>query len=119
MEAPAPHPGFRPQGRWLWWWRVRWWLWWRRVRGLRWRRRVRRRRSRPWLVRRSGMVNEQALEIARQLQRDFGSSLKSVLLFGSLARCDYVDGVSNINLLVLMDDVNVALLDRAVSHAKR
>lgn len=65
------------------------------------------------------MVNEQALEIARELERDFGSSLKSVLLFGSLARGEYIDGVSNINLLVLMDDVNVALLDRAVSHAKR
>src|SRR5690606_40348658 len=57
--------------------------------------------------------------IARELERDFGSSLKSVLLFGSLARGEYIDGVSNINLLVLMDDVNVALLDRAVSHAKR
>src|SRR5690606_39634766 len=108
-----PRRGVRRQGRWLWWWRGRWRLWWRRVRGLRWRRRVRRRRSRPQLVRRSGMVNEQALEIARELERDFGSSLKSVLLFGSLARGEYIDGVSNINLLVLMDDVNVALLDRA------
>ena len=65
------------------------------------------------------MVNQRALEIAHELEADFGSSLKSVLLFGSLARDEYIDGVSNINLLVLLDDLNVALLERAVSHAKR
>jgi len=65
------------------------------------------------------MVNQRAREIAEELERDFGSSLKSVLLFGSLARDEYIDGVSNINLLVLLDDLNVALLERAVSHAKR
>ncbi|HEU5209189.1 MAG TPA: hypothetical protein VFU06_07240 [Longimicrobiales bacterium] len=65
------------------------------------------------------MVNEQALAIARELERDFGSNLKSVLLFGSVARGEHIDGVSNINLLVLLDDLNAALLERAVFHAKR
>lgn len=65
------------------------------------------------------MANERALEIAQELERDFGSRLKSVLLFGSVARDEYIEGVSNINLLVLLDDVNIGMLERAVSHAKR
>ena len=65
------------------------------------------------------MANAKALEIARELETDFGDALRSVVLFGSVARGEAVDGVSNLNLLVLLDDVNTGLLERAVPHAAR
>lgn len=65
------------------------------------------------------MANQKALAIARELEQDFGASLRSVVLFGSVARDEYVERMSNINLLVLVDDVDAGLLRRAVPHAKR
>ena len=64
------------------------------------------------------MAEEQARTIARDLETDFGKSLKSILLFGSEARGEAVQGVSNVNLLVLLDDVDTRMLARATSHAK-
>lgn len=51
---------------------------------------------------------------ARQVARQFttavrnalGDHLESVVLYGSVARGEYVDGVSDINLLVLLDDIS-------------
>lgn len=65
------------------------------------------------------MANDKARDIARELEADFGDALKSVLLYGSVARGEAVDGSSNINLLVLLDDVNPRRLARAASHADR
>ncbi len=65
------------------------------------------------------MANQRGLDIARELETDFGTALHSVVLFGSAARGEYVDGTSNVNLLVLVDDVNPPLLAKAVPHAKR
>jgi hypothetical protein len=64
------------------------------------------------------MAHEKAGTIARGLEADFGDALKSVLLFGSVARGEAIDGVSNVNLLVLLDDVDTRMLARAAPHAK-
>ncbi|MGH7445325.1 MAG: hypothetical protein ACREKM_10630 [Longimicrobiales bacterium] len=65
------------------------------------------------------MANDKAREITRELETDFGDALRSVLLFGSIARGEAIDGVSNVNLLVLLDDVNTARLGKAAGHAER
>lgn len=63
------------------------------------------------------MADEKARTIARELEADFGKMLKSVLLFGSVARGEAVEGVSNVNLLVLLDTVDTRVLSRVALHA--
>ena len=52
-----------------------------------------------------------AAELARALETRLGERLHSVLLFGSVARGEAVDGVSDINVLVLLDRVDAAALE--------
>lgn len=60
-----------------------------------------------------------ATDLARELARTFGAELRSALLYGSLARNEYVDGVSNINVLVLFEDITPSTLERASPFARR
>ncbi len=56
-------------------------------------------------------------ESAQKLVSDwsalFGSRLRSALLFGSVTRGEYVDGVSDINVLLLIDHIDPATLKQA------
>src|SRR5690606_36782580 len=52
-----------------------------------------------------------AAEIARALETSLGERIHSVLLFGSVARGEAVEGVSDINVLVLLDRVDAAALE--------
>ena len=64
-----------------------------------------------------------SLEVARTLTSDliaeFGERVRSVLLFGSVARGEAVEGVSNVNVLVLLDDFDASTLRAAVPLAGR
>ena len=64
-------------------------------------------------------MRNDARRITAELEGDFGDALKGVLLFGSVARGEAVDGVSNMNLLVLLDHVDTGVLQRARPHATR
>ena len=44
-----------------------------------------------------------------QLRKQVGEHLKSVILFGSLARGEFIQDRSNINLLLLLDEVSLPI----------
>lgn len=60
-----------------------------------------------------------AEEFARELASVFGPRLRSVMLHGSVARGEAVPGVSDINVLVLLDRVDPQALMLASPAAKR
>ena len=62
---------------------------------------------------------ETARETATELRRLMGDRLRVALLYGSAARGEYVEGVSDINLVALFDDVDTTALVAAAPHAKR
>lgn len=64
-------------------------------------------------------MNAQAERFAEELEHAFGARLRSVVLHGSLARGEAVKGVSDINLLVLLDDVDAAALRTAAPLVRR
>jgi predicted nucleotidyltransferase len=66
--------------------------------------------SDPWRV---------AAEIAGDFRRTFGDRLESVVLYGSVPRREAVPGLSDVNLLVLLDDVEVRDLAAAGGLARR
>lgn len=58
-------------------------------------------------------------DLTRGLAGEFGEELRSVLLYGSVARGEYVDGVSDVNVLVLLDEISPRTLTRAGPLAHR
>lgn len=62
---------------------------------------------------------EAAREYTVRLRSTLGDRLRSVLLHGSVARGEAVAGVSNVNLLVLVDDVEPALLRELAPGARK
>lgn len=60
-----------------------------------------------------------AVDLARELREEFGARLETVLLFGSVARGEYIEGISNINVLVLLDDIDAPALQRASPLVRR
>jgi len=61
---------------------------------------------------------ERAREFARRLEEIYGEELVSVVLYGSAARGDYREGVSDLNLLVLLRAVNPSVLHRGTEIAR-
>jgi predicted nucleotidyltransferase len=59
-----------------------------------------------------------AERLAADLVKALGESLHGVTLFGSVARGEFVEGVSNINVLVLVDDIDPAVLRRVAPLAE-
>jgi predicted nucleotidyltransferase len=55
----------------------------------------------------------------QELRQATGDRLRSAMLFGSAARNEWVDGVSDVNLLVLVDRIDAALLAGAASAARQ
>ena len=49
-------------------------------------------------------------DYVKGLKRDIGDRVRSAALFGSVARGEWIDGVSDVNVLVLVDTVDAALL---------
>ena len=62
-------------------------------------------------------------ESARQFVREwhglFGDRLRSALLFGSVVRGEAVPDVSDINVLMLVDQIDAAMLKRAASATRK
>lgn len=62
-------------------------------------------------------------ETANQLVRDWrqllGERLRSALLFGSLARGEYIENVSDINVLLLLDQIDSATLKKTSSCTRK
>ncbi len=60
-----------------------------------------------------------ARETSSGLERALGNHLRAVVLYGSVARGEFIQGVSDINLLVLLDDIDTsALLSAAPAVAR-
>jgi predicted nucleotidyltransferase len=52
------------------------------------------------------------------LRRDLGDRMRSAALFGSAARDEWIDGVSDVNVLVLVDRIDAQLLARGSGTAR-
>lgn len=64
-------------------------------------------------------MNAQAERFVEELRQAFAERLRSVVLHGSVARGEAVPKVSDVNLLVLLDDVDAAALRTAGPLARR
>ncbi|MEJ2503837.1 MAG: nucleotidyltransferase domain-containing protein [Gemmatimonadota bacterium] len=62
---------------------------------------------------------QRAERFIERVSGDLGSRLRSVVLHGSVARGEAVEDVSDVNLLVLVDDVEPGLLRTLGPHARR
>jgi predicted nucleotidyltransferase len=56
---------------------------------------------------------ETADKLVTEWSRIFGTRLRSALLFGSVARGEAIDGVSDVNVLLLIDTIDAATLKKA------
>lgn len=65
-----------------------------------------------------GKEMERAQGFARDLAAAYGDDLVSVVLYGSAARGEYREGVSDLNLLVLLRDTASATLRRGSAQAR-
>jgi predicted nucleotidyltransferase len=59
-----------------------------------------------------GPVREGLERLCSQLQGALGDSLVSVVLYGGLAKGEYIPGASNVNVTVVVREADVATLDR-------
>jgi predicted nucleotidyltransferase len=66
-----------------------------------------------------GKEIERAERLADELSRLYGDELVSVVLYGSAARGQFHDGVSDLNVLVLLRDAGPAALRRATKTARQ
>jgi predicted nucleotidyltransferase len=57
-------------------------------------------------------------EFVTALKRDLGERIAAAALFGSAVRDEWIEGVSDVNVLVLVDDIDAALLGRAAPAAR-
>jgi predicted nucleotidyltransferase len=62
---------------------------------------------------------QQAAATAGELRDAFGDRLRSVVLYGSAARGEWIDGISDLNLLVLLDRIEPPTLRDAAPAALR
>jgi hypothetical protein len=65
-----------------------------------------------------GAERTQAEGFTRRLEAAFGDELVAVLLYGSAARGDYREGVSDLNLLVVLRSTEAATLRRGSALAR-
>jgi len=64
-------------------------------------------------------MRREAREYTDRLREALGERLRSVVLHGSVARGEAVEGVSDVNLLVLVDSVDPDLLVRLAPYARQ
>ena len=60
-----------------------------------------------------------ARELVSSLQGVLGSRLQCATLYGSAARGEYIEGESNVNVMVLLDDIDAATLAKAAPIAQK
>jgi hypothetical protein len=61
---------------------------------------------------------KRAEEFARELSEVYADELVSVVLYGSAARGDYREGISDLNILVLLDAMDPAVIRRGTELAR-
>lgn len=66
-----------------------------------------------------GKEIDRARALVAELGGAYGAALRSVVLYGSAARGDFQPGVSDLNVLVLLDDAEPASLRRGSGPAQR
>lgn len=66
-----------------------------------------------------GKEIERARALATELGGTYGAALRSVVLYGSAARGHFQEGVSDLNVLVLLDDASPEVLRRGSRAAQR
>jgi len=54
-----------------------------------------------------------AEKFVRELKNPLGERLQAAVLFGSAARGEWIEGVSDVNVLVLLDDIDAPVLAKA------
>ncbi|MBI5568838.1 MAG: hypothetical protein HY914_02740 [Desulfomonile tiedjei] len=59
------------------------------------------------------IVQEGQARLCAQLVEALGDRLVSVILYGGLAKGEYIPDTSNVNLLIVLDEATVAVLDKA------
>jgi predicted nucleotidyltransferase len=59
------------------------------------------------------VVREGQARLCTQLQETFGKQLVSVVLYGGLAKGEYVPDTSDVNVMIVLDEVTVSALDKA------
>src|SRR5687767_5552149 len=92
------------------------------IRRVRWRRRFWWRRRRRKLVGGKGMAEtpkQTAERLVSELRNALGSRIQCAVLYGSAARGEYVAGVSDVNVMVLLDDIDTAVLATAAPIASK
>jgi predicted nucleotidyltransferase len=60
-----------------------------------------------------------AQSLVDELKREFGTQLGSAILYGSVARGEAVPGVSDVNVMILLDDISPASLEKAAPIARK
>jgi predicted nucleotidyltransferase len=55
----------------------------------------------------------------RELRTASGNRLQAATLFGSAARGEWIDGISDVNVLILVDTIDAALLAQSAPASKR
>jgi hypothetical protein len=60
-----------------------------------------------------------AQDLVESLARQLGSRLESAVLYGSVARGEAIAGVSDVNVMVLLDDIHARTLSQAAPIAQR
>jgi hypothetical protein len=67
------------------------------------------------------MANGRALaqQLVDSLTKEFGSRLECAVLYGSVARGEAIAGVSDVNVMLLLDDLHAATLAQAAPMAQR
>lgn len=64
-------------------------------------------------------LHAEARQFGKRLRKSLGERLRSVVLHGSVARGEAVEGISDVNLLVLVDSVDAALLRQLAPDARK
>jgi predicted nucleotidyltransferase len=64
-------------------------------------------------------LKETARSLVREFAKELGQELRSALLYGSIARGEAVEGLSNINVMLLLDHVDMDTLRRVAPLARK
>src|SRR5688572_5499286 len=60
-----------------------------------------------------------AQNLVDELKRAFGAQLECAILYGSVARGEAVPGVSDVNVMILLDDIATGSLEKAAPIARK
>src|SRR3954467_8098522 len=64
-------------------------------------------------------LKDTARGLAREFATELGVKLRSALLYGSIARGEAVEGLSNINVMLLLDRVDMETLRRVAPLTRK